>query len=84
MKKITLALTALMFMGGVAFAHNDKACCKKGEAKTECSKEKKEACAKGEGCCSKDKKASTLNDKDSGSKTKAEKKAEKKAQKANS
>ena len=80
MKKITLLFASLMFLGGVTFAHGDKACCKKGDAKKEaCAKEKKEACAKGEGCCSKDKKeASNENT----SKSKKEKKATKLAEKA--
>jgi|GEM_PF-991885 len=82
MKKITLLFISLMFLGGVTFAHGDKSCCKKGDTKKECAKEKKEACAKGEGCCSKDKKAA-VNEKDTKPKTKQEKKEARLAAKAN-
>ena len=50
MKKLTLLLSGLL-IAGATFAHDGKGCCKGDKAN--CSKEKKEACAKGKGCCKK-------------------------------
>lgn len=49
MKKLTLILGMLMIVGGTAFAHDGKGCCKKG---AKCSKEAK--CCKDKKHCSKD------------------------------
>ena len=54
MKKLTLLVAGLLMVGSTYAGDGDKkggSCCK-GKTET-CSKEKKEACDKGKGCCKK-------------------------------